>query len=110
MRADSGGESVLITSVLNILDRREYETKVSPPAETGKQFRVSIPEKTDETPAVETRVARDKQFEAEGLGRPPLPQEPLFTTLPSQKAVDEFLRAMEEARAKGKSRSVDIFE
>ncbi len=100
---------MLITSVLHILDQREFETKVSPPATSG-QFRVLLPAKDDEAVVSETRAFGEKQNEPEGLGLPALPQEPLFTTLPSQKAVDEFMRAMEEAREKGKSRSVDIFE
>jgi hypothetical protein len=101
---------VLITSVLHILDQREFDAKVSPPKASG-QFRAVLQEGGGEKPvAVETRAARERPKEADGLMRPTVPQEPLFTTLPSRKAVDEFLRAMEEARAKGKSRSVDIFE
>jgi hypothetical protein len=102
---------VLITSVLHILDQREFETKVSPPNAAAGQFRVALSESGEEKPvSAEKRATGEKPKEAAGLARPAVPQEPLFTTLPSQKAVDEFLRAMEEARAKAKSRSVDIFE
>ncbi len=101
---------MLITSVLHILDQREYDTKASPPA-PSEGFRTALSEVEDEKPVVgDTRAATDNQKEAESLTLPPLPQEPLFTTLPSPKVVDEFLRAMEEVRAKAKSRSVDIFE
>jgi hypothetical protein len=101
---------VLITSVLHILDQRELETKASPPI-AADQFRVALSESGEEKPvSAENRATGEIPKEAGGLARPAVPQEPLFTTLPSPKAVDEFLRAMEEARAKAKSRSVDIFE
>jgi hypothetical protein len=103
------GVAVLITLVSNIRDQREYEatTEVSPPAQSVERFLVSTEQETK--PVAETRNARDRQSGTHDLRRPPLLQEPLFTTLPSIESVKEFLRAMEEARAKGKSR-IDTFE
>jgi hypothetical protein len=110
MRSTQEEQSVLITSVLHILDQREFEARVSPPAAAG-DFRSSLPKAEAADPiATESRASGEQAIQASGLWRPALPEEPLFTTLPSQKAVEEFLRAMEEARAKGKARSIEIFE
>lgn len=101
---------MLITSVLQILDQREFEARVSPPVSSG-DFRSSLPKTEEAQPiANESRASSEQAIQASGLMRPALPEEPLFTTLPSQKAVEEFLRAMEEARSKGKARSIEIFE
>ena len=100
---------MLITSVLQILDQRGYEGRVSQPVRSD-DFRLSLP-KPEEAKPVGPESRAGHAIEASGLGRPALPEEPIFTTLPSQKAVEEFLRAMEEARtAKRKIRSIEIFE
>ena len=102
---------MLITSVLQILDQREFAAKLSPPVTSG-DFSSSLPEPEEAKPVgPESRASTGHAIEASGLGRPALPEEPLFKTLPSQKAVEEFLRAMEEARAaKRKIRNIEIFE
>lgn len=101
---------MLITSVLQILGQREFEARTSPVS--SGEFRSSLPKTQEATPVPDDyRAPSERAIQASGLGRPTLPEEPIFKTLPSQKAVEEFLRAMEEARAaRGKARSIEIFE
>ncbi len=95
---------MLITSVLQILDSRQLETKVWAPAGSGEFHKWLESASNPLSPGDPV-----KQDEPAALAKP-LPGGESDPVFPAQRGIGEFMRTLEEVTKENRSPIVDVFE